>query len=525
MTLTRAQDGSRRPVDGPPLGRALVRWGPLAVVLALQALLSVRLQATAFQDEALYLVYGHWYLDLWTGSAPAVQSSPESWMSGAPQLYPVLAGALDAVGGLQLARAASTACMLAATAATWWTARTLFAPPRPGEGARPAADLRSVVVGTVAAAAFAGSGSVLFLGHFATQDALAVALLAWALAVGVHAARTTSGALRSAVLAGALLAAASYVKYSAAADAPFVLLAVALSGAADRAARPDRWRRSLRAGGAAAAAAAAGVVLPLLLGAGPLLQGVLTTTVDRDSLRPEATGELLRVVLAGGGPVVALGLVGAVLLARAQPALAAVLAAGSVAAPLYQVSTGESVSLGKTVALGVLFAAPLVGHLGAQLATRSLGTGLGAGLGAGLVAAALVAAGVQGAGASARMFSTWPDTAAVVEAVRPLVERHPGEPLAADTPEPLQYGLVEETDPTQWSATWPGAFRYHGQQDLPAFEAALRDRTFAVVVLDGVSSPVSAPLQALVPAAGYRQAAVVTSPDGQRTWTVWERGA
>ncbi|TXR56135.1 hypothetical protein [Quadrisphaera setariae] len=510
MTVTRAHDDASDALrEEPPLKAALTRWGPLALVLALQALLSLRLQATAFQDEALYLVYGHWYLDLAAGSAPAIQSSPETWMSGAPQLYPVLAGALDAVGGLSLARAASTACLLAATAATWWTARMLFSAKTEKTGPP------GVASGVIAAAAFAGSGSVLFVGHFATQDALAVAVLAWALACGVRAARGRSHALRWAVLAGALLAAASFVKYSAATDAPFVLLAVVLSGAADRRDRPDRWRRSVRAGVVAAAAAAAGVAVPLLLGAGPLLQGVLSTTVARDSLRPAATGELLGVVMAGGGPVLLLGLVGAALLARHQPALAAVLAAGSLAAPLYQVSTGESVSLGKTVVLGALFAAPLVGHLGSRLALRPAG--------AALVAVGLVAAGVQGAAASARMFSAWPDTTRVVDVLRPVVERHPGEPVAADTPEPLQYGLLDETGPTQWTATWPGSFLYDGQQDLPAFEAALRDGHFAVVVLDGVSSTIGAQLATAVPDSGYQRVDEVTSPDGQRTWTVWER--
>lgn len=510
MTITQAHgDASGRVRSSAPLSSAAARWGPLALVLALQALLSLRLQATAFQDEALYLVYGHWYLDRLTGSAPAVQSSPETWMSGAPQLYPVLAGALDSVGGLSLARAASTACLLAATAATWWTARTLF----DGRGERASATGRGS--GVIAAGAFAGGGSVLFLGHFATQDALAVALLAWALACGVRAARGTSHATRWAVVAGALLAAASFVKYSAATDAPFVLLAVALCGAADRGVRPDRWRRSVRAGLVAAAVAAAGVVLPLLVGAGPLLRGVLTTTVARDSLRPAATGDLLQVVAAGGGPVLALGLVGAALLARRQPALAAALAAGSLAAPVYQVWTGESVSLGKTVVLGALFAAPLAGHLGSRLSVRPVG--------AVVTAAVLVAAGAQGAAASARMFSAWPDTTRVVDVLRPVVERHPGEPVAADTPEPLQYGLLDETGPTQWTATWPGSFLYDGQQDLPAFEAALRDGHFAVVVLDGVSSTIGAQLATAVPDSGYQRVAEVTSPDGQRTWTVWER--
>lgn len=510
MTTTHAHDGTRLQLrDGASLRAVLTRWGPLALVLVAQALLSLRLQATAFQDEALYLVYGRWYLDQLAGSAPAIQSSPETWMSGAPQLYPVLAGALDSIGGLSLARAASTACLLAATTATWWTARTLF-------GARTDrvwAPARGS--GVIAAAAFAAGGSVLFLGHFATQDALAVAMLAWALASGVRAARGRSHVMWWAVLAGALLAAASFVKYSAATDAPFVLLAVILSGAADRGVRRDRWRRSVRAGSVAAAVAAAGVVVPLLFGASPLLGGVLNTTVARDSLRPAATSDLLQVVADGGGPVLVLGLVGAALLARRQPALAAALAAGSLAAPLYQVSTGESVSLGKTVVLGALFAAPLVGHLGSRLAVRPTG--------AALVAAVLVVATVQGAVASARMFSTWPDTTRIVDVLRPVVERHPGQPVAADTPEPLQYGLLDETGPTQWTATWPGSFQRDGQQDLPAFETALRDRYFAVVVLDGVSSTIGAQLVTVVPDSGYQRVAEVTSPDGQRTWTVWER--
>ena len=71
----------------------------LLAILCLQAVLSLRLHNTAFEDESLYLYSGHMELEhLLHGSA--LHGDFASYFSGSPVLYPVVAAALDQVGGL-----------------------------------------------------------------------------------------------------------------------------------------------------------------------------------------------------------------------------------------------------------------------------------------------------------------------------------------------------------------------------------------------------------------------------------------
>ena len=472
----------------------------MAVVLLVQVVASTRLRNSAFQDEALYVYYGHWMLDHWLRGAD-LYSNPSAWFTGAPQLYPVLAALLDSVGGLELVRLFSTLCMLSATVAVYWTANSLFGRPD------------QVRVGTFAALVFAVSGPVLVLGHFATYDAPSYAAVAWALAVGVWVAR--GGQQRSrwwAVLVGGLLALAVLLKYASAIDAPFVLLAVAASTLGHTSRRWEGLRTSLVAGSAAVAVLA----LSVATWARPLLAGVVSSTIQRQSLAPESTAQLLGRVVGDAGPMIALGLLGGLLVLRHRPALGAVLLVASVAAPLYQVYTGESVSLHKTVVLGLLFGAPLAGHLCAVLAERWWG--------APLVAAALLSSLLHGTSVSERIFTSWPDTTSLASALTPIVEGTPGIRIAGDNPEPLQYALREQTQPWQWMATYDGAFRYEGLSDVPAFERALADRYLGVVFLDG-GSDVGRQLEPRMSDLGYTQTAVVRTPDAGHEWVVWQPAA
>src|ERR1035437_8933564 len=131
------------------------RW-PLVVVLAVQAVLSLRLVRadTAFQDEALYLWAGH--LE-WAHLLHGVPLPPfPSYFSGAPVIYPPLGALADSLGGLVAARILSLAFMLGATVALWAIADRMF-------GRRAA---------FFAAALFAVLGPTLHLGSFATYDAI-----------------------------------------------------------------------------------------------------------------------------------------------------------------------------------------------------------------------------------------------------------------------------------------------------------------------------------------------------------------
>src|SRR5690242_18504604 len=129
-------------------------WTPLAAVLTLQSVAALSLRNTAFQDEANYLYVGHEYIRMWQGG-PAPVEPFDKYVSGVAYFYPVLAGALDLVGGLALVRLFSLACMATATACVYLIAKRLF-----GDDA-----------GLLGAVAFAIQGPVLFLSHLATYDA------------------------------------------------------------------------------------------------------------------------------------------------------------------------------------------------------------------------------------------------------------------------------------------------------------------------------------------------------------------
>src|SRR5690625_1456310 len=182
----------------------------LTLVLAFQTLTSLRLADTAFQDEALYLYYGHWQRSAWA-SGTEIFTHPESFFSGAPQLYPVFGSYLDSVGGLQLARSFSLLCMLSATIAVYWATRTLFK-----DEYGPAAPL-------TAALTFSLAAPVIFLGNFATYDAPSFALIAWATALAIWSA-TRKKSLWWSLVIGGLLALAVALKYASAIQVPITLL-------------------------------------------------------------------------------------------------------------------------------------------------------------------------------------------------------------------------------------------------------------------------------------------------------------
>jgi hypothetical protein len=97
----------------------------LLAILCLQAVLSLRLRNTAFEDESLYLYSGNMELQhLLHGST--LYGGFTSYFSGASVLYPVAAAALNILGGLTAARALSLFEMLATTALLYSMTRRLF---------------------------------------------------------------------------------------------------------------------------------------------------------------------------------------------------------------------------------------------------------------------------------------------------------------------------------------------------------------------------------------------------------------
>ena len=397
---------------------------PLLVILGLQALTSLRLSNSAFQDEALYISYGHW---MRTGDLAANHIQPARFFSGAPQLYPLFSSYLDSAGGLALVRLFSTLCMLSCTVAVYWMTRALFAHRAMGQ--RPA---------IFAALVFSISAPVIFLGNFATFDAPAFTCIAWASALAVWSSRNVKS-LRWSLLIGALSALAIALKYSSAIDVPIILL-LTLAGWSIR----SRRRLTLTRGVIAGLATVGLLGISALTWARSDLVGLKVTTTERSlaARTPELT--LVHDVFTWSGLSIVLMILGGIYLMPRQPKLAVVLLVGLVAAVGFQIHTGELTSLHKHVVLGLLFGAPLAGLLLARISTllRPLGILM-------LVTTAWITL-LLGLFQSASLFRTWSNTTGLVQTLQYSFNAMPYVRVVGDIPEPVQYGIRDA--PTRGSS-------------------------------------------------------------------------
>lgn len=398
------------------------RGWPLAVVLAVQAALSVRLlwSNAAEIDEGFYISSG--YLELSHLFRHAVMPDVASFMSGAPVVYPPLGALANDIGGLAGARALSLAFLLLATALLHGVARRL---------------LVSRSTALLAAALFGWLGPTQFLGSFATFDAMSLTLLALATRVGVRAVES-AGRARYALLsaAGLSMAAADAAKYAAVLFNPVVMLVVAAAA----------WRGAgRRAGLAALGTVAASAAVPLAAGyefAGAAVRvGFTSTTLERpagsDSIRT-----VLDLAASVTGLIAVLAVAGAIVLTARRPgwptvALGWTLAAAAFLAPAEQARIHTLESLFKHVDFGAWFACLPAAYLLAQLPawlSRERGAHARAGAGAvllgsrrtpaaGLVAACVVVlvSGALGVPAASRQRIAWPDSRQMITALGRLV--------------------------------------------------------------------------------------------------------
>jgi hypothetical protein len=251
--LSRA--GHRRPTKptrGLPRALAAV---PVAAILVMQAVMSFRLlHATgASSDEALYIYSGHQLIhELWHGGGSPYY---ETYFSGAPVVYPVLAAALDHVGGLALVRAVSGLFMLIATGLLFATARQLF-------GYWPA---------VTATGLFAALGITQGLGAYATFDALALMLIAFSAFCAVKAANNARWLLAVPVV----LALANMTKYASVLFDPVVILLAAFI------IRTEGWRRIWHRTAILTGVTVSLLTIAVLLAGTAYLHGVMFTTLAR----------------------------------------------------------------------------------------------------------------------------------------------------------------------------------------------------------------------------------------------------
>lgn len=473
----------------------------LLTVLALQTVLSLRLvwSKTAFNDEALYLWAGHMELAHLLHGAPVPNF--QTYFSGSPVIYPPLGALADDLGGLAGARILSLAFMLGATVLAYGTTRRLF-------GRR---------AGEIAAGSFGLLGSVQFLGAFATYDPMALFLLALATWLLVMGRGWSSEPLL--IAAGLVLALADATKYPTALWDPVVIALAALT------ASQGGWlRRGIRAVRLTLYAGAA-IVVALLLFGGHSYQGIMFTTLSRQS-SGVPTGSILRDSALWVGLILVIALRGLVIADSTRVRLmCATLACAVVLAPFEQARLHTQTSLDKHVAFGAWFGAIAVGYVLAHALETSKYRGWRIPVGTiGLIA-------VIGIPLASSFYSSWPNAAAVIAAMQRAVKADPEAPIFAEQGPVADYYLG--LGPRQLTNNTGGFFYWDAQQGkevdgTAAYLEAIRDHYFSVIEVDfsfatrrQVDQQVIA---ALSRAGGYRLVATIPWSDrfGSGRFRIWE---
>lgn len=247
----------RRPASKTPSVPRTVVGLPVAAILVMQALMSIRLAhvGIASDDEGLYIYSGHQLIhELWHGGGSPYY---ETYFSGAPVIYPVLAAMADSLGGLVLVRLMSGLFMAVATWLLYTTTRRIF-------GYWPA---------VTAAGLFASLGITQYLSAYATYDAMALMLMAAAAYCAVRSA--TDHRSRWLLFIPVILLCANATKYASVLFDPVVILLAALM------VRDGGRKRMLQRAIALTCTSLALVVTVVLLAGTSYLKGVLSTTLDR----------------------------------------------------------------------------------------------------------------------------------------------------------------------------------------------------------------------------------------------------
>jgi hypothetical protein len=312
-------------------GSRWLHWLPLAAIVVAQAVLSARLIPGSYAsgDEGRYIYAGHQLIyELWHGGGSPYY---ETYFSGAPVIYPVLAAIADSVGGLTAACLMSTVFMVITTIMLFMVTRDLF----------------GYWSGILAAGLFAGLGLTQDLGALATYDAMSLMVISIGAycAVRTDASRASRGGqvTRALLAIPMLLFLANATKYMTIIFDPVIIALAALqvSGWSDRAAEmPTQARRAaLKAMAKRIMALGLATVtldsLFLFVAGGAYLHGLMFSTLARKS-GSSAVFAAVRVanpVIVGDtwkwiGPILAAALLALVVavFARADPKTTATIA-------------------------------------------------------------------------------------------------------------------------------------------------------------------------------------------------------
>lgn len=436
------------------------RW-PLVLVLALQAVASVgTLHNSAFQDEALYLYAGRQIIHHWNGG-PIPLESYAYYFSGYPYVYPVIGGFLKMIGGLELARTFSLACMLGVTGIVYWITGKLF-------------HRRAAIF---ASAAYASTGVVLFLGRLATFDALCLFLIALATAFSVHGGM---GKRPWTVLAiGPVLVLAILAKYAA------LLFILPVFGLLACLSVPflGWWRALLRL-------ALALVSLAVSLGVAyktmdkAAFHAISGSTTNRQVFFQAPRLSLFTHVLHLGGLVYLVAFSGLLLALRLQwrfRLLAVLLFASSWLAPTYHIYMHEVISLDKHIAYALFFAMPLAGYALAWLSGYERQPFFSSYRGYWLAGLAIVMAiFTLGLGQARTLYAGWANTSGLSNALHTQLRDGSGRILVEDI-EVARFDAMDITEPWQWDSFYYTYYVDRAGHHLfgnPAIAQAIKDRYY-----------------------------------------------
>ncbi len=419
-------------------GPRLPGWCPVAVVMAVQAALSLWLVRadTAFEDEAAYLWAGHLEWSHWLHGTP-IPHFP-AYFSGAPVIYPPLAAAADSLGGLTAARVLSLIFMLGVTLLLWATAGRLA-------GRRAA---------FFASALFAVAAPTLHLGSFATYDALALMLTSLAAWLVVQAAvrpatPVVSDATGWMAAAGVCLALANATAYTSALLDPVVILLALVTAFP----RPGGKVAAIRV-------ATITVVTGVLLTAGVLAGGTFYATGVSSTTLARVAGTdspltVLQQSWSWSGLIVVVALCGVVMsFLTAETAvrrwLFGLLTVAALIIPAEQARLHTVDSLAKHVDVGIWFAAIAAGYAVDKLITAAASHHRTVTASAVVVALAFPL--TLGADQARGLATAWPDSTSLIAILALKMNGGTGHLLVED-PSIAEYYLPAGRDWERWSST------------------------------------------------------------------------
>ena len=493
--------------------RAWLSRAVVALILLMQAVLTLRMNNSAFEDEALYLYVGHLEIAHWLHGA-ALQGDYPSYFSGAPVLYPVLGALADSIGGLVAARAVSLIEMLLATTLVYAMTRRLF----------------NERVALCAGLVFAVAEPTLYLGNLATYDASALCLLAAAAWLVV---RTAEFRWPAYLLAAPLVVLAVATKYATLLYIPSL---IALAGLASA---PKRGRKALFGRPAALTALLVALCAALAYVAGPTTWSASSSRRWNGSRARAPTSHLLWDCAQWIGVPLVLAVIGAVAFTR-RPAteakeqiasagtrlyralLGAALGATILLAPIEQIRIHTETSLHKHVGFGLVIAAPIVGVGLARVIGdhfRRIQVGI----------AVWAIALVVGMTTANNEFNGWPNSALLVADISHYLR--PDARYLVEVDEVPIYYLRDHPDaqPSQFTSTYYIGYFDPKQQQLltgnAGFTAAIQAGYFQVVAYDYSTTPATDGViaRALAQNPHYRLATVIPNGNDTVRQYVWVR--